>query len=286
MPRDAGVDEVDERRRPREHGLEHDEHEHDQQRRRRPRPIDPIDEPRGLRHDAGARRLDARQRRAHPRVAPARLGRERRLGAEQLGRAPPRPRRPPAARARAVPRRVDQQPLGLDAVQLGARRRASARRARRPRGAAPANAPPSRGGGSVRTRASASFSAAKPAARGRDDGIHGHAAERLLQRREVELAPFALGRVDHRQRDDHRPAEIDELLEQIEPLVEPSRVDDGQDRVRARRAGDAAEQHVDGDLLVGGRRAQRVRAGQIDRDRATTPPNVPRPTRRSTVTPG
>ncbi len=44
--RDAGIDEIDERRRPREHGLEHDEHHGEQQRRRRPRPIDPVDEPR------------------------------------------------------------------------------------------------------------------------------------------------------------------------------------------------------------------------------------------------
>ena len=104
----------------------------------------------------------------------------------------------------------------------------------------------------------------EPTARGRDDGKHRHAAERLLQPTEVDLAPFALRRIDHRQRDDHGPAEVDELLEQIEPLVKTRRVDDGQDGFRARRTRNAAEQYVDGDLLVGGRRAQGIRARQVD----------------------
>ena len=166
------------------------------------------------------------------------------------------------------------------------RPRATARRARPPRGATRANAPSSRGGGSVENCARApSLSAANPRPEVATIGQHGHAAERLLQPGEVDLEPFALGRVDHRQRDDHRPAELDELLEQIEPLVEPRRVDDRQDRFR--RGVPATRPNSTSTAICSSAEVglSEYVPGRSMRS-SDTPPNTPRPTRRSTVTPG
>ena len=132
---DTRVDEIHERRRPREHRLEHDRHRQHEQDGRRPRPIDPIDEPRraaSRRPEPGdsTRASVARTQR----VAVPRLGRERRLGAEQRRRAPPRARLSLRRCTTCVPRASASisSRSASDAMQVDARRRAIARRARPP----------------------------------------------------------------------------------------------------------------------------------------------------------
>ncbi len=139
-PVDARVDEVDERRCPREHRLEHDEH-HDEQQRA----------------VAGQGRLIQSMSRAVCVTTPEPGDSTR----ERAWRAPTRSAcalRPPAAAPRRTPRcaravtspaslrlprrgAVDQQSLRLDAMQVSRPAPANARRARPPRDAARARAP-------------------------------------------------------------------------------------------------------------------------------------------------
>ena len=284
MPADAGIDEIDERRRPREHGLKHDEHQRDQQRGRRPRPIDPVDEPRRLRHDTGARRLDARQRRAHPRVAAARLGRERRLGAEQLGARGRERRRRPAARARASAR-VDQQPLGLDAMQVDA----AGAPARDERVGRAAQLRPMRRLARRRQRENSRerfVERREPAARGRDDGKHRHAAERLLQRQRSRSC--ALRAPPHRSSSARRSS-AGRARRAAAAGRGPwySRVESMTARIASGRGVPATRPNSTSTAICSSADVglSEYVPGRSMRS-SDTPPNVPRPMRRSTVTPG
>jgi hypothetical protein len=105
-------------------------------------------------------------------------------------------------------------------------------------------------------------------------GAHGdrldhRAAELGGELVDVDLQPFGAGDVGHVEGDHERPAELRELEDQAQVHAQVGRVDDGDDRVGRRLAVAPALDHLERDLLVGRRRRQAVRAGQVDdRDRA------------------
>ena len=70
--------------------------------------------------------------------------------------------------------------------------------------------------------------------------------------------------IHHVQHEDDGPAQVENLVNEIEISLEVVGVDDAEDAVGLRRVGPAAEQDIAGDRLVGRTRRQRIRTGQID----------------------
>ena len=70
--------------------------------------------------------------------------------------------------------------------------------------------------------------------------------------------------------DDRRQAEFEHLADQVQIALQVARIDDAQHDVERRHVALPAEQHIDGDHLVGRARGEAVRARQID-DRELRP---------------
>ena len=80
----------------------------------------------------------------------------------------------------------------------------------------------------------------------------------------IDDEPVALGQIDHVERDDHRPAQFDDLLREHEVLLEVRCVEDDHQDVGLCLPGHATENHVAGHFLVRARGVQAVGTGQID----------------------
>ena len=97
-------------------------------------------------------------------------------------------------------------------------------------------------------------------------GLDGHDGddEPLLKRGNVDAEALLFCDVEHGQRNDGGPAEVQNLRDQIEVAVEVAGVRDGQHAAGLDRPLPVAEEDGDGDHLVGRARGQRIGAGQID----------------------
>ena len=102
---------------------------------------------------------------------------------------------------------------------------------------------------------------------------------------DVDHHPSAPGQVDHRQRDDGRPAQLEDLADQVEIPLEIAGIDDAEHDVGRRDVVPAPEQHVDGDHLVGRPGGQAVRPRQVHQRPAPAVVAI-WPSFFSTVTPG
>ena len=96
----------------------------------------------------------------------------------------------------------------------------------------------------------------------RDDGDDG-AAEMSGQPRRIQRQTATLREVDHVQRDQHRPIELQQLADQHQVAREVAGIDDHQDRIR-RAIKAFAEQHAAAEARFRGVEVHRVDARQID----------------------
>ena len=96
------------------------------------------------------------------------------------------------------------------------------------------------------------------------DGFHDRHAEFLLEPRAVDPEPAAARKVAHVERDDHRHAEVAQLEGQSQVELQVRRIDDADDELRRRLAGQPAEQEVARDRLVERGRREAVGAGQVE----------------------
>ena len=78
------------------------------------------------------------------------------------------------------------------------------------------------------------------------------------------MSPACGGEVHHVEHEDDGPAEVEDLVDEVEVPLEVRGIDDAEDAVGLRRVGAAAEQDVAHHRLVGRARGQRVgaRAGR------------------------
>ena len=97
-----------------------------------------------------------------------------------------------------------------------------------------------------------------------DDPTYRYPAEALGERVNIDDDAAGLRRVRHRQRNDDRPLEIQQLLYEVKPLVEIGRVDHREDGIGRLRAFHATEDDVDRDLFFEGMSAKPVSARQVD----------------------
>ena len=93
-----------------------------------------------------------------------------------------------------------------------------------------------------------------------DDGD----AEFLFEAGDVDGGTGGGGEVHHVDDEKHRPAEVENLVNEVEVSFEIGRVDDAEDAVGLGGVGAAAEEDVAGDGFVGGAGGEGIGAGQVD----------------------
>ncbi len=93
-----------------------------------------------------------------------------------------------------------------------------------------------------------------------DDGN----AEFALEFGGVDLHAGGHRHIHHVEGDDDGPAEIEDLVDEVEVALEIRGVDDADDPVGLRRVEAPAEEHIAQYRFVGRARGERIRAGQID----------------------
>ena len=98
---------------------------------------------------------------------------------------------------------------------------------------------------------------------GRHNRVHRH-TEKRAEFRGIDLNAAFLGGVSHRQGDDGRQLEFDELLDEKQALVEVCSVKHREYTVRRPGAFHAAEDHIDRNVLFQRMGAKGMRTGQVD----------------------
>ena len=89
-------------------------------------------------------------------------------------------------------------------------------------------------------------------------------AQLVFEPGNAQVKPRSHGEIHHVQHQDHGPAQIEHLMDQIQIPLDIRGIDDADDAVRLHRVGPSAEKDIAHDRLVWRSRGERVRARQIN----------------------
>ena len=261
----ALVDAVHQRRGPGENRLKDDGHDHEQPDGARQRPVHEAGEARAHGRDRRRRVLNVRHHFADPAIAPARLARERRLLTKQARTHALKPL--PAAVAQQARNFAGEIAVAVDERALDLESGDSCRQI------------PGEflGRGAERVPEGGQFGR-RHVGEPRELGLQGvdalpcrchdradaHAAEAFAEGPGVNAYAAGFRRIRHGQRDHERQAELHQLLDEKQALVQMRAVDNGQDPGRPRRVGHAPQNDVGGNSLLQRMRRQREHARQVN----------------------